>query len=236
MKIGIFGDSYVDGRTINEDLNQHTWATKLARMLGADHIGYHGRAGSPLYYSYQQLIQHGHLYDRIILAVTEPMRYPVAVGENQVFVSGYIGCNHFRNPLRDQLRGWFQASDPQYLNVIQELFLKDLSVRFPKILMVPCFKTSFTGSRAFPWAGWQLSLINQQMIQQLGLDQDQSRWNTKITEIVGVDHTLCHIPWEWHDAVAHAVHRYVMASRPSTIATMDLKLAEVRLERYYQRI
>lgn len=233
MKIGIYGDSYADGC----DLNSHTWASKLAELLGADHIGYHARAGTPLYWSYQQIVATGHQYDRIILTVTEPMRFPVAVGPNKLFVTGQQGCYQFRAPLRDDLKSWFAISDIGYLDTVQELILRDLQQQFPNIILIPCFKTSFTGARLTAYGAFALYQINQQMIVSLGMDPDQSKWNTKWTENPGVGKVLCHIPWEWQHTLAVFLHRSIELNRPPVAPKlMNLKIKHTAMEHYYKRI
>ena len=214
MKIGIFGDSFADGRTLEGDLNRYSWATHLARGLGATDIGYHAHGGSPLYWSYQQILEHGHLYDRIILAVTEPMRFPVPVGDERQFATGYPSANEFRNPLRDNLRGWFAVSDQDYLSVVQELFLQDLERRYPGILLIPCFPTSFVAARRQHYGLFYLQSVNKLAQIQMGLDINDYSWMDGYIENTGRNRMLCHIPWTWQDRVAKKILQAMDAARP----------------------
>ncbi len=235
MKFAIYGDSYVDGRA-NKDHNAATWASKLARSLGAETIDYYVRAGSPLYWSYQNIINTGHNYDGHILAVTEPMRFPVAVGDQQLFVTGYDYCDTLRNPLRDHLRGWFAVSDISYLNTVQELMLADLERRHPNIIMVPCFKTSFSGARLSEYGPFALYQLNELMIRQLGADVANRAWQQNWAEYQDQDHLLCHLPWEWHDIIALKILRSRQSGTRLLAGDLwPLKLRNNNLDHYYLR-
>ena len=236
MKIGIFGDSFADGRTLEGDHNQHSWATHLARGLGATSIGYHAHGGSPLYWSYQQILAHGHLYDRIILAVTEPQRFPVAVGNNRQFVTGYPGADEFRNPLRDNLRGWFAVSDPDYLSVVQELFLGDLERRHPNIILIPCFPTSFSDARRQSYGLFYLQSVNKLAQIQMGLDVNDYSWMDGYIENTGRNRMLCHMPWAWQDRVADRILHSVQSGKPvPPIESWPLTLTDRDFNTYYLR-
>jgi len=71
MRVGIFGDSYVDQRSL--------WTQRLARLLPGYELDVHGKGGSNLYYAidrYRTQIQYSgaDCYDVVIFTLTWPYR------------------------------------------------------------------------------------------------------------------------------------------------------------------
>ena len=184
MKFAIYGDSFVDG----VDRNSQTWAAQLAVKMGATSIDYHGRGGSSFYWTYQQILDTADQYDHIIVAVTEPVRFPVTV-ENH-FITGPPSVN-LVSSLKSQtyLLGWFMISDFDYLATVQNLMINDIKQRFPRSRFIACFPNSFTSD-------FNLLHINLLAKKILGVDSVD-------TTILGEKPAmLCHIPQPWHTVLA----------------------------------
>jgi hypothetical protein len=207
MKYAIYGDSYADGNLQNLNLNNNSWATHLARRLGATTIDYHAAAGSSFYYTYQKILATQHNYDGIIVTVTEPMRY-TKILEGNKFISGIDSVKtivNYKN--RQDLMGWFTSMDLDFMETAQELMIQHILELYPKAILVPCFHYSFTPARrtASGWDDFCLCAIGHEGVKAAGLEG-----TGHVNERGGIDGILGHIPADWHPAVAKMIKDHVV--------------------------
>ncbi len=193
MKIAIYGDSYANGGTYNA----HTWATKLAGRLGADSIDYYAESGTPFFHCYSRVLNTAHSYDRIIVAVTEPYRFPVRVEGRYVYNVGAV--DHLSPQNRRNMFQWYSQVDPSYLLTVQALMIDRIRDLYPEAVFVPCFPASMN-------LGFDLMAVRSLALTTLGLDPEGG-----YRELTGWGQTLCHIPWTWHDQLADLLYEYVVA-------------------------
>lgn len=193
MKIGIYGDSYADGGAYN----QYTWATKLAHRLGADSIGYHAVAGTPFFHCYSTVLSTADQYDRIIVAVTEPYRFPLRVEGQYVYNVGAVSNLNTAN--RRNMFQWYSQVDPNYLTAVQGLMIDRIRELYPHTLFIPGFPASFA-------CEFNLMSLRSLALRSLGLDPEGA-----YRESTSWGGTLCHIPWTWHEPLADLLYQYAVA-------------------------
>lgn len=192
MKIGIYGDSYGDGG----DYNSYTWATLLAHRLGATSIGYHAQCGTPFYHCYSTVLDTAHSYDRIIVAVTEPYRFPVRVEGRYIYNVGAVEGLSPSN--RRNMFQWYSQVDPGYLTTVQALMIDRIRDLYPEAVFVPCFPSSMN-------LGFDLMSLRALALSTLGLDPEGA-----YRESTGWAKTLCHIPWPWHEPLADLLYEWAV--------------------------
>ena len=217
MKIAIYGDSYADG----EQYNPYTWAHMLAEKLGADHIDYLAVKGSPFYHCYSTVLNTADQYDRIIVAVTEPYRFPVQVESQWVSNISAADCLSSSNR-RNQFQ-WYASVDPTYLHTVQELMIRDILARYPTAILVPSFHASFCDQRRVSYGSFSLMAVRSLALRQLGLPTDGV-----IEEHTAHGSTLCHLPWTWHSSVCDLLYSTLNGSVVSIdhVAWPELRGAE----------
>ena len=199
MKIAIYGDSYADG----EQYNEHTWASQLAQRMGADHIDYLAVKGSPFYHCYRTVLASADQYDRIIVSVTEPNRFPVQVESQWVYnisAADQLSGQNRRNQFQ-----WYASVDPVYLHTVQELMIADLQRRYSNLVLVPSFHASYTGQRRSQYGDFSLMALREYCLRTLGLPT-----HGFIEERTEYGSTLCHLPWTWHSALADLLYNNIV--------------------------
>ena len=209
MKFAIYGDSFAESSfhlDPKPELNRLAWTTRLAQRLGATSIDYHALGGSSFFYSYQRMQTTADQYDRAIIAVSEPDRYTKEIAGHRFTApplpnSRYPGISFMT---MRHLTGWFASLDHDFMDTAQELMIRDIESRWPKTVIVPSFSTSFIPSRAARWHNFSLMDINQMGLNQLGLQGNQTHREQKTAEGI-----MCHMPVEWHGAVADLIYNFL---------------------------
>lgn len=124
IKLGIFGDSFADpigGHPSRPDMDTLAWPHLFPRDLYQ--VGIHSGSGSSLYYSWNLFQKHQQEYDRVVLVITTPARFP--------------GCWP-GSPRPRHVPNWFQVQqlrriDPEYrsnveykrfLNAVESYYLE----------------------------------------------------------------------------------------------------------------
>jgi hypothetical protein len=153
MKLGVYGDSFADAH----HKNNHTWWNFLAEKIGASQVVTHGVGGTPLWFSYQQFLQSYHLYDQIVILVTDPPRY---VKKSTTVPDKWLGNinnllylkekyskeSHVIKEL-DLVESWFLASDETFMVTVNELMLAHMERLHENTLFFPCFGNAMTNDR-----------------------------------------------------------------------------------------
>jgi hypothetical protein len=217
MKFAIYGDSYAAAQYNNVDLNQHSWATQLAHRMGASTCDYYAAAGSSFFYSYRKIMETADQYDRIIVAVTEPMRYTRQVHNR--FISGIAQAQHeqgTRHAELQRLQGWFFSLDFEFMQLAQQLLVDHVQQLHPTAVLVPCFSTSLTGAVAQPWQGFSLNNIALRAVELCNQDPE------RLTEIHSSTGIICHMPADWQTAVADLVYNKLKNNRLDDIDQWQL--------------
>jgi hypothetical protein len=213
MKFAIYGDSYAAARhPAIGNYNHLTWASNLARLLGATTIDYHAQGATPFVYSYRKIMETADQYDRIIVAVTDPNRYTKPVEGHYITGINNINCIK-NNYTRRHLFGWFYSQDELFMSTVQELMLQQITALYPTAVLVPCFPQSFTAQRRSQsiWRDVSLCHFGHAGVVQAGVE------NITYQEVVGSKNLLCHIPADWQTAVASSIHRAIESQQPVSI-------------------
>jgi hypothetical protein len=227
MKFGIFGDSFASGLHEGQDYNELTWATQLARMLGATELDYHAYGGSPFYYSYNKILELGSQYDRIIVAVTEPRRYTKKISNDPQdgFITNMNCLDSLSPTVRRHMVGWFLSQDYSFMFTAQQLMIDHLVSLFPNIILIPSFKDSLSPQRNQPlWTNFALEDISHYSAKQCGQSEGYR-------EIIGPMATLCHIPVDWHQDIAHMLYNSLVHGKPALLPNLLHKYPK---SHYYQ--
>jgi hypothetical protein len=145
-------------------------------------------------------------YDRSIIAVSEPDRYTKEIAGHRFTGpplpnARYAGVSFLT--IR-HLLGWFYSLDHDFMDTAQELMIRDIESRWPNTVIVPSFSNSFTGARAARWHNFSLLDINQMALNQVGLQGNHTHREQKTAEGI-----MCHMPVEWHGAVADLIYNYL---------------------------
>ena len=204
MKIAVYGDSYVDGRTGRlKDDSQQGWHHLLALKLGADTVDHYGRGGASFFYTYNQILATHHQYDQIIVAVTEPTRYtkPVVVRGDEYHIPNAAHLDLIpTGGVREHLTGWFLSLDHTFMESAQDCFIRHLLSIRKDIHLIPCFYGSFTRDRQ-QQSGWGTACLLDiaQLARRLG---GAPLFKLKPRGIKEMDNILCHFPIDWQEWIA----------------------------------
>lgn len=231
MKFAIYGDSFAESSFHlhpKPELNKLAWTTLLAQQLGATSVDYYALGGSSFFYSYQKMLESADSYDRCIIAVSEPQRYTKEIAGHRFtgppLHPSYPGISSLT--IRN-ITGWFASLDEDFMNTAQELMIRDIELRWPQTVIVPSFRTSFTGARALAWNNFYLSAITEIAVRQLRLENNHARMERNTA--TGI---LCHMPVEWHSTVARTIYNFIQTG---TIAVPRLRVYRTA-EHYYTSI
>ena len=218
MKIAVYGDSFASMRLSNET-SQPTWISMLVQDLGATHVDWYGRGGSSTYFSYQNIVNTADQYDRIVWAVTNPTRYPVAVpmaAHHLGWVPNDLLIDQADPDIRSDLLAWYRMSDTGFMETAQELMVQRVMDLMPTAILIPCFEHSLSPAqqRTTGWGNWFLSRFNQMFMRHY--------FNRSNLEPRKEQHNMVHhIPIDWHQAVADCVLHAITQDRPPFMPRLD---------------
>ena len=212
MKIAVYGDSFVE-MMAPKQTDQPTWISMLVQDLGATHVDWYGQGGSSTYFSYQKILDTADQYDRIIWAVTEPVRYPVRVPRIQpnphlgwISTPDIVG---YADPdIRSALEGWYKMNDPDFMKTVQQLMIQEVLKLYPTTVLIPCFSQSLPRAvrKSTGWGEWCLQDICHMFTQHYF---GRNRIRT-LTEPMSEQHNMVHhMPIDWHEIVADYVYQVV---------------------------
>jgi hypothetical protein len=153
MKIGIFGDSFADDRTMwvehFKDVGP-SWIDYLRdQNIEIDNYAF---GGSGLYFSYEKFISNFQKYDKIIFLVTTPGR--ISLPDEDGKYSHWYGpamvekdlatCFNYNKKVRlNAVRDYFMyVKNDKFDNLVHDLLIEDISKKHDSILMIPCFDRS----------------------------------------------------------------------------------------------
>jgi len=142
--IGVYGDSFTGGG-IDTVAKENHWSSLLQKHFNCELTNY-GAAGSSIYYSYVKFKKNFHKHDLNIFLITEPSRYPsvVNVSGNELHFPNlstldWFDENDFIQPRKNDLIGWYLASDPTYLEEMASLMIDKVSKLDTECLIIPSF-------------------------------------------------------------------------------------------------
>ena len=147
MKIGIFGDSFVDGSY--GDKNSTAWWEYLEKEYGHN-VDCFGEGGSSISYSAQLILEHYKNYDFIIWAVSNPPRITVRHRKNFKDVSLHITGRHaipnisrFDLELQEKIKiseeYLVKVYDAHDGNFSSKCIIDYLKNTVPNLMLIPCF-------------------------------------------------------------------------------------------------
>jgi hypothetical protein len=224
MKVGIFGDSFCDtyDKCYKVDYKEYHWAYILSKMMGATEVDFCAEEGSSFYYTYKNVLKFGKKYDKIIVCVTSSERYPVKIVANHLIqpdgewvpTTASIPKD-LDKTTKDYITGWFLATDEDFINDIQEAFIKNLENTFNNIIFIPNFGNSFFADRLLRgnfWDSnqWNLHQYHDFFRRLINKKYDQSY------ELNGPDKMLCHLPTEWHPHLAKMIYNHIILGQELT--------------------
>jgi len=161
-KIAVYGDSFVTAF----DINKHfAWFNLLAKKLeGRVENDYsldlsYGVGGCSTFYSYKKFLETHHRYDFVIFIAGDPYRYTKTINYNNYpsFMSNISTIEHFMNDENStsffkenlqKIKNWFEVSDNEYQELMQELMIKDVESKFSNnCLIIPANDKGFLNER-----------------------------------------------------------------------------------------
>jgi len=155
MRIGFFGDSYIEG------LSSQKWTWILCEKFGADpnNCVNFAKGGSSLYYSYKNIKSYGNDFDMLIVTVPTDFRYPSKVFfesiNDHVHISNIDTIEHLKticdeqdNNKLEMIKQWMLMQPTDYSSDMHELMLQDLE-RTKNLTLLPSFDTSFCRERKY---------------------------------------------------------------------------------------
>jgi hypothetical protein len=239
MKVGVFGDSFA--HTIfyapepydklpnqNFDYKEYHWAYHLSKKLGADTVDFFAQAGSSFYFSYKKIFELGHNYDQIIFVVTNPYRFPTCLGDNWGINAGNISNTVPSDVARD-LKGWFNLSDNNYLEDVQEAFIAKLESKFNNIIYIPSFRPSFNEERHIKnrtFGEFNLHAFHTKFTEKINMKGPITRW-----EYFDTNRVLCHIPTLWHEPISQIIYNHIKHGTELTVPDLHLEILD--MNHYY---
>jgi hypothetical protein len=121
--------------------------------------------------------------------------------------------------------GWFLSQDYSFMFTVQQLMIDRLVSLFPNIILIPSFRDSLSPQRNQPlWTNFALEDISHYSAKQCGQSEHYR-------EIIGPMATLCHIPVEWHQDIAHMLHNSLVHGKPALLPNLLHKYPK---SHYYQ--
>jgi len=150
MKIGIFGDSFADDRTMwvehFKDVGP-SWIDYLRdQNIEIDNYAF---GGSGLYFSYEKFISNFQKYDKIIFLVTSPGR--ISLPDKDGKYSHWYGpamveedlatCFDYNKKVRlNAVRDYFMyVKNDKFDNLVHDLLIENISKKHDSMLMIPSF-------------------------------------------------------------------------------------------------
>jgi hypothetical protein len=150
MKIGIFGDSFADDRTLwvehFKDVGP-SWIDYLRdQNIEIDNYAF---GGSGLYFSYEKFISNFQKYDKIIFLVTSPGR--ISLPDKDGKYSHWYGpamvekdlatCFDYNKKVRlNAVRDYFMyVKNDKFDNLVHDLLIENISKKHDSMLMIPSF-------------------------------------------------------------------------------------------------
>lgn len=217
MKIAVYGDSFACGHPKTRDFH---WYTLLANKLSADVISY-GLGATPLYYSFKLFQDNYKNYDLNIICVSHFQRFPYCLKiKGQLEWPNSISSidnieRRYKNSLTAEeqehlknIRGWYEASDDNFMMDIQEMFLQSMELECKNIVLLPSFNYngSFNKERTQKSnLGVRGSMIDFSAAQ-------NAFWEDQNLDDVWQENFLrmaCHYTPETNYVVADAVYNYI---------------------------
>jgi hypothetical protein len=154
MNIGIYGDSFAHYNPTCPDFN---WTTILGKKIAGSTVIHYGLSSTSVYYSYKKFLDNYHKNDLNIFLVTNPARYTKSINiNNKELLLSYINSVEFYKKeniknlspidlqILDDLRGWYIASDQEFLTTASGLMISHMQALDNKVIVFPCFDNSFT--------------------------------------------------------------------------------------------
>ena len=211
MKIAIFGDSFAHTEPCNED---RAWY-HILKNKGYD-ITNLGRAGSSLWYSYNEYIKHYKSYDKCIFLITSWGRFHLP----QLHMPFWPGIQQIEGALMDpnlpnedrkvlaSVYNWciFSRNDEQEIQY-HELILADILQKNNNTLLIPCFNHDMS---RIPQK-YSMMDIHQIDIDYYKLDwQDKNKvWHRKPLQPGGRELRACHMNDENNIIFANKIIEYI---------------------------
>ena len=156
MKIGIYGDSFVE---YNSAGHEYQWVTMLGKKIADGTVTNYGLSGTSVFYSYKQFLNNYHKHDINIFLVTNPNRYtkPIIDVEFQqkIFIGTLNGFEDYKEKnikklssfdikILDDIMGWYRSTDEEFAVTASELMINHVQELDNKVILFPCFEESFT--------------------------------------------------------------------------------------------
>lgn len=201
MKIAVFGDSFTDP----EQQRYPTWFSDYTSF---------GKDGSDVYYSYYRFLEHQQHFDKIIFAVTNPIRHSRQWGSNWIHFTHYERCDGLarNNAIPVDWRKAYRAAGDWFRHVLSEgqihreqrfaeLMIEDIKHRRPDTLFIKLFKNS-PGENVTPL--FEISSIEQGEIKAKKFLEDKS------TNLVDI--RMAHLTRESHEILKTEVEKALDSS------------------------
>lgn len=165
LLLGIYGDSFAASHA---DSNHFAWYNLLAEKLGGivfnfdihkEHQSY-GSGSSPTFETYKKFKKYFQRHDINIMIVTDSWRFPSGI-KTEKFGLVYPGYNNVIGYLENEkhnltsqeieifehLKNWYLVNDTEFMEVSQELMLKEIETSCHNVLLIPAGEATFNQER-----------------------------------------------------------------------------------------
>jgi hypothetical protein len=224
MYIGLYGDSFT---TSAVPAKPFAWYNLLAKKLGGEIYSFYdnmpdisyGLGGSSTFYSYKYFLKYYKQHDYNIFIASDPTKYPKLINLNgrDVVMPGIRTLNHYIQnenlpqseiEYLNKLHNWFLVNDEEYMEITQELILRDIEEKSKdKLLMLAAvvesaFNDERRKSSTIKFGMWDFVHI---MWRSLGIDMN----DTTITNSERPDKIAAHMTEEANNVLADLLFDHI---------------------------
>lgn len=229
LMIGIYGDSFA---STHKESNHFAWYNLLAAKLGGmvynfdtnkEHQSY-GRGASPTFVTYKKFKKYFQRHQINIMVVTDSWRFPSGI-QTEKFGEVYLGYNNVDNLLKtekqnlttteietlEQLKQWYLVNDTEFMEVTQELMLRDIETLCPNVLLIPASNSTFSQHRKnkspIRFDMWSYHSLQST---ELGIKNKVFKsTNTLIQNEENKDTIACHLSLESNTLLSNLIYDYL---------------------------
>lgn len=241
LMIGIYGDSFT---APHAQANHFAWFNLLATKLGGmvynfdtnkSHQSY-GSGGAPTFETYKKFKKYFRKHDINIMTVTDSWRFPSGI-QLEKFGRKYLGYSNVIEFLENEqqnltskeietiehLKSWYLVNDTEFMELAQELMLREIETLCPNVLLLPASASTFKQERKnkspFHFDLWGLHTVQ---CKSLGIHNKVSN-HTKalLYQEEKHDKIACHLTFETNTVLAELIYDYLdkgkIVELPTTI-------------------
>lgn len=146
MKVGIFGDSFAD--PYNKMIDHLAWPILLKSKYD---VNVWAKAGSSIYYTYKNFMEHHMESDINVVVITDLCRYTKSVSfksqpGREWYIAGSVGINHVRRFVKDmtpserlelnKIQASLEVMDLDFMKDMKELMVNEITRVCPLVIII----------------------------------------------------------------------------------------------------